>query len=118
MNALKGKRILIVDDEALVALFAEDMLLALDAIPVGPAGSLQEAAALIERGGIDAAILDVNLNGATSEPLARRLAGDGVPFVVVTGYGRVDWRGIDAQVLSKPYDASAIASALTRILPV
>ncbi len=112
MNALEGKRVLVVDDEALIALFAEEMLLELGATPVGPAMSLEAATVLVEEGGFDAAILDVNLDGATSEVLARRLISDSIPFVIVTGYGRVDWEGVTAPILTKPYDVDAISKAL------
>ncbi len=116
MSGLASKRILVVDDENLIAMLAEDMLRELGAVPVGPASTVQEAIEFIERTQFDAAILDVNLNGATSEELARRLRQEGVPFIVVTGYGRVDWHGLDVPVLPKPYDRTALGDALHRVL--
>lgn len=116
MSMLAGKRILVVDDESLIAIMAEEILKELGALPVGPASSVEEALALIEHPNFDAAMLDVNLNGKSSEGVARKLIEAGVPFVLVTGYGRVDWPNIDAQVLAKPYDTAAIGKALARAL--
>ena len=112
MNQLHGARVLVADDESLVAMFAEDMLISRGALPVGPAGTVAAAHALIDAGGFDAAILDVNLHGRSSEPIARQLTERKIPFVIVTGYGRVDWDGVTAPVLAKPYDEAAIVAAL------
>lgn len=111
MTGLGGKRVLVVDDESLIALHAEDLLIELGAIPVGPANSLEDALSHIDRGTCDAVLLDANLNGRSSEPVARRLALEGIPFVIVTGYGTLPWRE-DARVLSKPYNGEEIGNAL------
>jgi len=103
-TALKGKRILVVDDEPLVAMLVEDLLSAAGAQVVGPAATLAEGLALMCDAVPDGAVLDVNLDGVLVYPLAEALAGAGVPFVFVTGYGRL---GVDpafqgVTVLHKP----------------
>lgn len=113
---LEGKRILIVDDEFMIALMAEELVRDFGATPVGPAASLDEALGFAKSGGFDAALLDVNLNGAASEPVARELKRQNIPFVLVTGYGRVDWADPDTLVLTKPYDGRAILRALNQAL--
>ena len=113
---LEGKRILIVDDEYMIALMAEQLVLDLGGMPVGPVGTLTEAMSVARSGDFDAALLDVNLNGTQSEDVARELAARNIPFVVVTGYGSVNWRGIEAPVLMKPYDAPAIGRALAKAI--
>jgi CheY-like chemotaxis protein len=112
---LEGKRILIVDDEFMIALMAEEIVRDLGATPVGPAASVAEAMSFAKSGGVDAALLDVNLNGAASEPVARELARQNIPFVLVTGYGSVSWADPATLVLTKPYDGRAIARALSQV---
>lgn len=116
MNRLEGLRVLIIDDEALIALNAEDILLEHGAIPVGPASTLSEALAHVEKADFDAVLLDVNLNGRSSRPVAEKLATAQIPYVVVTGYGHLDWRDLAPIVLSKPYDAEAVCAALVRAM--
>jgi CheY-like chemotaxis protein len=113
---LEGKRILIVDDEFMIALMAEEMLRDAGAVPVGPASSYDEALAFVRSGGFDAALLDVNLNGVLSEGVARELQLQNIPFVIVTGYGAVSWAGPDTPVLMKPYDSGAICRAILQAL--
>jgi AmiR/NasT family two-component response regulator len=86
---LSGKRVLVVEDEALVAMLLEDELRDAGAEIVGPAASLGHALRLIDRaaadGGLSAAVLDIDLDGRHVEPVADRLAALGVPFVFATG---------------------------------
>lgn len=84
---LAGLRILVVEDEPLVAMLIEDLLLELGCKVIGPAATVAQALALADTGP-DAALLDVNLGTEQSYPVADRLAADGVPFAFVTGYGR------------------------------
>ena len=87
---LHGKRILIVEDEALVSMMVEEEFLDAGAEVIGPACSLDEALQLTEAavadGGLSAAVLDINLAGEAVWPVADRLAALGVPFVFSTGY--------------------------------
>lgn len=116
MSILTGKRILIVDDESLIALHAEDLLIEMGAVPIGPAGSVEEALSHIAQGGCDAVLLDANLHGRSSEEVARRLERDRIPFVVVTGYGKIPWQQTSTPVLAKPYNGSEIGAALMDVL--
>src|SRR4051794_32091440 len=88
---LKGKRILVVEDEALIAILAEDALLDEGASIVGPACTVYDALRLIDEaqvdGAIDAAVLSLNLAGETALPVADKLAAFGVPFLLASGHG-------------------------------
>lgn len=110
---LTGKRILIVEDEAVIAFALEDILLDLRATVVGPAGRLDEACALAEREAIDAAILDVNLNYQASYPIAKILKARGIPFAFATGYDEdgVNWPE-PVPVIAKPYREEEIEALL------
>lgn len=109
------KRILLVEDEPLILMMLEDFLDALDREVAGTADTVSEALALVEQGGIDAAILDVNLRaGETSWPIADALAAAGIPFIVATG-GSGDTIADahrDAPVLSKPFTMDSVEKAL------
>ena len=115
MSRIAGKRVLLVEDEALIAFALEDMLLVLGAEVVGPAHRLDEAVALALTSELDAAILDVNLRaGEQSWPIADRLAGKGIPFILATG-GAGDMIAEpfrDRPVLSKPFTMDGVEKAL------
>jgi CheY-like chemotaxis protein len=83
---LSGRRVLVVEDEMIVAWLLQDMLADLGCAVVGPAARVAQALAMIDAEAIDAAVLDVNLNGQKSYPVADALAARGVPFVFSTGY--------------------------------
>ena len=110
--------ILVVEDEPLIAMMIEDFLDVLDKRLVGTADTIDAALALIECGGIDAAILDVNLRGGEkSFPIAEALAARGIPFVFATG-GSHDsvadaWR--DRPTLPKPFTMDGVAKALAAL---
>ena len=106
---LKGLRLLVVEDEALVAMLLEDTLRALGCRYVA------QALALLEREVVDLALLDVNLGGGErSYPVADALAARGIRFIFVTGYGAsgVDRRYDPLRVLQKPFDEDQLAQAL------
>lgn len=111
-------RVLVVEDEGLVALLLEDMLHDLGMSVSGVARRVDQALALIEKGGIDAAILDVNLSGERSYPVADALRAKGVPYVFATGYGSAALENGYAsdKVVPKPYSSSDIAAALADMM--
>jgi DNA-binding response OmpR family regulator len=109
------QRILIVEDEPLIAMMLEDFLDALDREAAGVADNVAAALDLIGQGGIDAAILDVNLRGGeTSWPIADRLAAEGIPFVLATGGSgdSVAEQHRGRPVLSKPFTMDAVEKVL------
>jgi len=112
---IEGLRVLIVEDEFLVAALLGDMIGDAGGIPVGPARSVGEALDLVEAGGFDVAAVDWNLAGDSGETVAEALAGKGVPFVISTGYGAVTGRFADRPLLDKPYPASALIAELVRL---
>ncbi|HVY87198.1 MAG TPA: response regulator [Caulobacterales bacterium] len=116
MGLLQGKRILLVEDEFLIAAMAEEMLTDLGAIPVGPAATLDQGLALAAEEMLDGAILDVNLGGARSEPIAAALKARGVPFVVATGYDARASNHPHELTLSKPYTIEALEARLSSAL--
>lgn len=87
MVDLVGRKALVVEDEAAVALLIEDMLADLGCEIAASAAGLGRACDLARRAGIDFAILDLNLDGASAIPVARILRERRIPFVFSTGYG-------------------------------
>ena len=115
MSGLMAKRILVLEDEVLLALDAAETLEELGVVVIGPVHRVEAALALLERERPDAALLDVNINGSTSAEVARRLAAEGIPFVLATGYG--DQSGISGQVtvIDKPYNRTQLRAAFLQI---
>jgi CheY-like chemotaxis protein len=112
-------RILVIEDEYLVA---EDISMTLEELGyrvVGPVPSVDEAIALIVGGQLDGALLDANLDGISSAPVAAALATRGVPFVVVTGYGRLDLPTSHlnaAPRITKPFSSVELGRTLAQVL--
>jgi CheY-like chemotaxis protein len=107
-------RILVVEDEMLVAMNIEDMLLELGHEMAGLASRLAPALALARESRFDAAMLDVNLAGEPSFPVADLLIERKIPFLFATGYGRqgIEERFRDQPILQKPFRAAELAAAL------
>ena len=112
MDVLSGKRILIVEDEYLLASDIERELAKVGAQAVGPASRLAAGLALAKTEALDAAILDLNLNDELAYPIVRRLAERKVPYLLVTGHD--DWalpRELrDAPRLTKPFGPDGLRS--------
>ena len=113
-GALKDVRVLIVEDEALVAMLLEDMLEDLGCVLAGAASNLDQA---VEAAGgleLDVAILDMNLAGKPVLPVAEALAARSKPFIFATGYGEggvpEEWRG--RPTLQKPFSMRDVEEAL------
>jgi len=116
---LTNRRVLVVEDEMLVLMMIEDMLADLGCESVSTAATVDQALALIDAHVFDAAMLDMNLKGSKSHPVADALAARGVPFVFSTGYSahamREGYR--DRPMLKKPFQHEELAAILTRLLP-
>lgn len=112
------RRILIVEDEPLVAMQLEDMLAELGHEVAGSCARLEEAVATARTIACDVAVLDINLSGQKSFPVAEALKIRGLPFFFATGYGvsvlPPDLAG--TQVLHKPYSLAALEAALLSAL--
>lgn len=114
-----AKRILVVEDEALIALDTEDMLTNAGYQVVGPAARVSDALGLMTEP-IDAALLDINVGGALIWPVADALADRGVPFIFVTGFSNgldVPERHRGVVRLDKPLQAQKVLAALKTLLP-
>ena len=113
---LAGKRVLVVEDEMLIALQLEDMLADAGCIVVGPFARVADALAVAKAEIVDLALLDVNIAGEKSFPVAHVLEKRGVPFLFVTGYGqaalphdRPDWEAV-----GKPFFPDQVAERLAQ----
>jgi DNA-binding LytR/AlgR family response regulator len=91
ISSVKGRRLLIVEDDYLIAADLASSLEELGAEVIGPAGTVEDALELVQRSGetLDGAVLDINLREQRVYPVATALARHGVPFVFVTGYDTV-----------------------------
>ena len=100
------RRVLLVEDEALVAMMIQECLTEYGHSVVGPIGRAAEALAAAKQGEFDAAILDINLSDGMAYPVAEILSQRGVPFAFVTGYeaDTVDERFSNVPVLQKPIE--------------
>jgi len=117
-SPISGRKVLIVEDEVIVAWLLEDMLADLGCAVVGPAASVKQALAMIDAAPVEVAVLDVNLNGEMSYPVADALTARGVPFVFVTGYDKATmldgYRALP--VLQKPFHRSELTDTLAQLL--
>lgn len=120
-DGISGRRILIVEDESLVAMLLETILEDMGALPVGAISTVDEALVLLDDDHeLDAALLDVNVAGREVFPVAEALKARGIPFVFSTGYGEGGlpdaWRG--QATIQKPFTEDAVRSALFKALGV
>ena len=113
---LVGKRVLVVEDEMLVALLVEDVLLEAGCVVIGPFARVSAGLAAAQNETVDVALLDVNVANERVFPIAYALEERGIPFIFVTGYGdgalpkdRPDW-----EACSKPYQPGQLAAHLAR----
>jgi CheY-like chemotaxis protein len=91
MSSLAGKRILLVEDEFIIAAMAEDMLTGLGATVIGPASTIATALRLAESDRIDAAVLDVNMDGDRIDPVAEALGARSIPVIFARGTAPAPW---------------------------
>lgn len=112
---LADRQILVVEDELIIAWQIQAIVESLGCAVAGPVSSVGAALALLRTTTPDAALLDVNLQGATVLPVAQECQLRNIPFVVITGYGRLP---LDEPLLNgavrvrKPFNKSDIANAV------
>jgi DNA-binding response OmpR family regulator len=112
-------RILIVEDDPMLALDLEELIVDAGFKIAAIAGKLEKAFALIESGGFDAAIVDANLAGVSASPLASAMTARSLPFIVLSGYSSEQLQGAfpGALFLQKPSRPAQIIQALNTIVP-
>lgn len=117
-NFCKGLRVLLVEDESVIAMLTENMLADLGCENIAIAGSIAQALDAIDQHPPDLAVLDVNLRGQMVLPVAEKLAAAGIPFTFATGYGASEmlaaWRGYP--VIQKPFGMPELERALRQAL--
>jgi DNA-binding NtrC family response regulator len=118
-KALKGVRLLVVEDDAILLMELEEVLQEAGAEIVGRCRTVQDALASVEKDAISAAVLDVRIGNVTVAPVARQLGRRGTPFFFYTGQVVSDpaleeWRG--CKVVAKPAQAHTIVSAVVDLL--
>ena len=115
-SPLQGCEVLLVEDEAIIALMIKDLLAELGCARVRHASRIADALTLVAERRPDIAILDVNLGGDVVFPVAERLEAAGIPFVFASGYERdiVPPRWRDRPFVDKPIEAANLAAALGR----
>jgi CheY-like chemotaxis protein len=115
---LSGTRVLVVEDEALVRMMIERVLRSLGCKVVATAALLDDALTKAAALQVDVAMLDINLAGKTSYPVARVLRDRCIPFLIATGYGETqlppDLQG--AAILAKPFKIRSLEGALYRAM--
>ena len=111
-------RILIVDDEPMIAFDLQDLIIDAGFASAGVVGRLEAALALIESGACDAAILDANLAGVSASPAAAALVARGLPFIVLSGYSAKQHQNTfpGAVFIQKPCRPAHLIQALRSIL--
>jgi two-component SAPR family response regulator len=114
---LHGLRVLVVEDQYLVANEITRAIARLGGEVVGPVPGVESALRLISEDRPDLAVLDINLNGDRVFPLARELRRMGVPLIIATGYERsaIDPEFGDAPHVTKPVTDQSLASAFSQL---
>jgi len=115
--SLRDKKVLVLEDEALLAFGLQDLLEAAGATVVGPVARIEAALALLQTEAIDVAILDLNIHGVASYAVADALAARGTPYLFASGYDKVSaaYAG-HAAFLQKPYGEREVLAALEAML--
>lgn len=116
-DSLAGCRILVVEDETLIAVSIEDTLRDLGCVVVGPVARLDAALQLANNEALDVAVLDVTIRGGHVQPVAEQLLARGIPFVLASGYG--DWslpESLRDQLrLTKPFTRQQLEQAVRQL---
>ncbi|KTB69602.1 response regulator [Pseudomonas syringae] len=119
-NETSLPRVLLVEDETMLAMLMEMMLEDLGFATAYHASTLNDGVEYARNGEYDLAILDINIIGGTSFPIAAAIADRGIPFMFCSGYGRLGipdtW--VDRQCVAKPFSADQLSRALSDLLHV
>jgi len=110
-----GLRVLLVEDEIMIALLVEEILVEFGHTVVGPASRIDRALELVASEAIDVAILDVNIDDKEVYPVAEALAARGIPFMFVSGYDTLPERFRDRPRLTKPFRQRALLELLVEL---
>lgn len=116
MSAAAGRRILVLEDDVILALDATEALEEIGVMVIGPAHRVSTAMALLDAERPDAAMLDVNIVGGTSADVAARLLRENIPYILVTGYGEQSGIEGSSAIIDKPYDRKQLQAAVIKIL--
>lgn len=119
MSVSQVPRVLVVEDELMIVLMLESLLVEAGFEVADVATKVEPALAFLEASAFDGAILDANLAGVSSAPVAAALAARSIPFLVVSGYAATQQDGAFAAGLhvQKPFQTEALVEALRSILP-
>lgn len=115
---MAGRKILVVEDEWMIAQHLSMLLEDLEYEVIGPVSNVADALLKIESEHIDCALLDANLNGTSSSPIADAMIAHGSPFIMVTGYGGLDLPTEAMNVaprLNKPFVEHELKAALAGV---
>ena len=115
-SLLAGKAVFILEDEFFIALDAADTLKMSGAVVVGPCYAISEALDLLDASHVDAAVLDVNIDGHHSDQVAQLCSSKGIPIVYTTGYGNRAKVSSGIQILDKPYTGGQLVDAIAAVL--
>jgi CheY-like chemotaxis protein len=117
LPSLSGRKILIVEDDVVVAEEMRYTVTGAGGMPLGPVPSVEMALYLIAQQRPDAALLDIHLSGASVEPIAHQLHAMYVPYVVVSGFSRkaIPRTLRDAPFVAKPFYRSELLQPLTMV---
>lgn len=119
-DTFSDRDVLVVEDNFVIAMNASDALERMGARKVHLAGGIEDGLRMIDSHQIGFAVLDIDLGGESSEPIARHLSGQGIPFILASGYEAEDSyaaKFADHPVLAKPYSNESLASAIRAMRP-
>ena len=117
-NEHTGLRVLVIEDSPVIAMATASMLRTLGHLPLGPAGNMMTAMALVGSEEMDAAIVDINIRGTKAFSLLSVLSDRDIPFVIASGYA--DWNMPEEWLgrarLQKPFSEAHLEAKLTEIM--
>lgn len=117
MHDLRGKRVLVVEDDYLIGIMVSDMLMNAGALVIGPARTRDQGLTIARTESLDVAVLDLNLRGESGDQIAAELRRRDIPFVIATSYSeQARAERINAPVLEKPFTEEMLLDVLDELL--